>query len=231
MEKQRFKEWLIKNGYTENTSVSYSYAIDKISNNENYDVYTLSDLSDIEKLVEAYSTTGEHSEIGYEGKGTVRNGIKAYYKFKKDLDNDDGMLYELTDDEIADQFIYGFSYKGHIRKSIFEYSSVLFPNYKILNRQNKMFEYSNEESSVDILLENNDGNLLAVKIEPGVAGMNVFGELATHIGFLIEKHPEKKVSGLIIAGEIESSLKHASKITNMISLKTYKMNLELQDIS
>jgi hypothetical protein len=31
MAKEKFKTWLIRNDYAENTSTSYSYAIDKIS--------------------------------------------------------------------------------------------------------------------------------------------------------------------------------------------------------
>ena len=56
MEKEKFKTWLTKNGYAENTSTSYSYAIDKISKhlsgkrNEIIDVYKISDLSTIKKL-------------------------------------------------------------------------------------------------------------------------------------------------------------------------------------
>jgi len=229
MEKENFKEWLIQNGYTENTSVSYANAIGKISSNENIDVYTLNDLPTIEKLVKSYSTTGKHAVIGYEGSGAVRSAIKAFWAFKKDTDNDDE-LFKLTDFEIADQMIYGFSYKANLRKSILRDKSKLFPGFKLFRRNKEGFEYSIEESTIDILLENTDGDILAVKLEPGVADLDAFGELATHIGFLIERFPERRIKGSIIAGEIESGLKRASKVTSVISLKTYKMNLELEDV-
>lgn len=229
MEKEKFKEWLIQNGYTENTSVSYANAIGKVSGNENIDVYTLNDLPTIEKLVESYSTTGKHALIGYEGSGAVRSAIKAFCEFKKSAENDDES-FKLTDFEIADEIIYGFSYRANLRKSILRDKSKLFPGYKLFGKYNEGLEYSNEDGTVDILLENTDGDILAVKLETGVADLNVFGELATYIGFLIEKYPDRKIKGSIIAGEIPSSLQRASKVTSVISLKTYKMNLELEDV-
>lgn len=229
MEKNNFKKWLIKNGYTENTSVSYANAIGKISSNENVDVYTLNDLPAIENLVESYSTTGKHAIIGYEGSGSVRSAIKAFFEFKKVAENDDDGLFKLTDFEIADEILYGFSFKANLRKSILRDKSKLFPSYKLFGKYNEGLEYSNEDDTVDILLENTDGDILAVKLVAGVAGLDFFGELATYIGFLVERFPERSIKGCIIAGEIPLSLQRASAVTSVISLKTYKMNLELVD--
>lgn len=230
MTKENFKGWLINNGYTENTSVSYSNSIGRISENEEFDIYGLNDLKMIKELVEAYSTTGKFSEIGYEGRGTVRNAIKALYKYKKELFKNDGeSFFEYTDIEIADQIIHGFSYRGNLRKSIIEQIPQLFPDYKLLNRDSDSIDYTCDDSFVDLLLENNNGDLMAVKLEPGAACVDVLGELAIYFGFLMEKFPEKSIKGCIIAGEIMESLKHASKISDLISLKTYKMRLELED--
>lgn len=229
MQKEIFKEWLIQNGYTENTSVGYANAIGKISSNENIDVFTLNDLPTIEKLVESYSTTGRHELIGSEGSGAVRSAIRAFYEFKKDSENGDEP-FKLTDFEIADQIVYGFSFKANLRKSILRDKFKLFPGYKLFGTNNEGIEYSNEESTIDILLENTDGDILVVKLAAGVADLDFFGEVATYIGFLIEKFPERNIKGCIIAAEISSSLQRASKASSVISLKTYKMNLELEDV-
>lgn len=233
MIKEQFKEWLIDNDYTVNTSVSYANAIGRISENEGIDVYSLNDLLAIDRLVKLYDTDGEFAEIGYGGSGSVRCSMRAFYEFKKESHNkndDDNISYELTDDEMAEQIVHGYSYKGNLRKSILEDMPKLFPNYQLLSRNDRKYEYSNDDISIDILLVNNNGDLLAVKLEPGAAGVNAFGELATYIGFLTEKYPDKNIKGYIIAGEIEPELKLASKISNMISLKTYKMNLELEGV-
>ena len=94
MNKSSFKSWLLKQGYTENIANSYSYYVEKISEhlsekqNIPVDVFAISDLDVIRKLVENYSTSGIYADFGYKGHGTVRNAIKAYYHFRSDLNPD-----------------------------------------------------------------------------------------------------------------------------------------------
>ena len=237
MEKEKFKIWLIRNGYAENTSTSYSYAIDKISKhlsekrNENIDVYSINDLPTIKKLVESYSTVGNYSETGNEGRGTVRNAIKALYKFKE---NADDLSYELADeeienDEVTDLSITNFSYERDLKNSMVSQIAELFPEYKIFGNQNEGVEYLIEGKRIDILLEKADGELLAVELKSGVANFKVFGQLSMYLGLLMDRFPNKQIKGCIVAGEIDLTLKSATKTTNLISLKTYRMKLELQN--
>lgn len=237
MEKENFKIWLIKNGYSTNTSTSYSNSIDRISKhlsekrNENIDVYRINDLSTIKKLVESYSTVGNYSEIGNEGHGTVRNAIKALYKFKENSDN---LSYELAyeeieEEELTDLSITNFSYERDLRNSMVSQIAELFPEYKIFGNQNEGIEYLIEGKKIDILLEKSNGELLAVELKAGVANFKVFGQISMYLGLLMNRFPDKKIKGCIVAGGIDSTLKSAAITTNLISLKTYKMKLELQD--
>ena len=50
-----------------------------------------------------------------------------------------------------------------------------------------------------------------------------------YLGLLMDRFPDKKIKGCIVAGGIDLTLKSATKTTNLISLKTYKMKLELQE--
>ena len=237
MEKEKFKIWLIRNGYADNTSTSYSYAIDKISKhlsekrNEKIDVYSINDLPTIKKLVESYSIVGNYSETGNEGRGTVRNAIKAFYKFKE---NADDLSYELADeeienDEVTDLSITNFSYERDLKNSMVSQIAELFPEYKIFGNQNEGVEFLIEGKRIDILLEKSDGELLAVELKSGVANFKVFGQLSMYLGLLMDRFPEKQIKGCIVAGEIDLTLKSATRTTNLISLKTYRMKLELQD--
>ena len=80
------------------------------------------------------------------------------------------------------------------------------------------------------MLENNtDSLLLAIELKSGRADYRMFGQIAMYIGLLKKEFPQKNIKGIIIAGEIDSSLKNACAITNRISLKTYKMSLKLEE--
>jgi len=238
MEKERFKKWLIKNGYSENTTNSYSYAIDKISKhlsekrNENINVYSINELSTIKKLEGLYSTTGNYSQFEYEGKGTVRNAIKALRKHKENLGD---LTYEIgneTETELEAETIIetsnNFSYERDLKNSMVLQINELFPEYKIYGENNEGVEYLIEGKRIDILLEKNNGSsLLAVELKSGIANFKVFGQISMYLGFLLERFPNTEIKGCIVAGEIDNTLKSASKISDLIELKTYKMKLEL----
>lgn len=237
MSKEKFKTWLIRNGYAENTSTSYAYAIDKISKhlsekrNENIDVYKINDLPTIKKLVESYSIVGNYSEIGNEGRGTVRNAIKALYKFNENLDD---LSYEIADQDVEieeENYLSAtnFSYERDLKNSMVSQIAELFPDYKIYGSQNEGVEYLIEGKRIDILLEKPNGELLAVELKSGVANFKVFGQLSMYLGLLMDRFPERTIKGCIVAGEIDLTLKSATKTTDLISLKTYRMKLELQD--
>ena len=237
MKKQKFKTWLIKNGYADNTSTSYSYSIDRISKhlseikNEKINLYEINDLNFIKKLVESYSAIGNYSEIGNEGRGTVRNAIKKFYSFKENVND---LTYDLDDEEIenddvTDLSITNFNYERDLKNSMVSQISELFPEYKIYGKNNEGIEYLIDGKRIDILLEKNDGCLLAVELKSGVANFKVFGQVSMYLGLLMNRFPDKQIKGCIVAGEIDLTLKNATKTTNSISLKTYKMNLELQD--
>jgi len=237
MEKEKFKKWLIKNGYSENTTNSYSYAIDKISKhlsekrNEKIDVYSINDLSVLKKLEQLYSTTGNYSEFGYEGKGTVRNAIKAFRKYKENSEN---FTYEIgneteTELEVGEmnETNRNFSYERDLKNSMISQINELFPEYEIYGENNKGVEFLIEGKRIDILLEKNDGSLLAVELKSGIANFKVFGQISMYLGLLMERFPNKEIRGCIVAGEIDNTLKSATKTNNLVELKTYKMKLEL----
>jgi len=114
MIKEQFKEWLIDNDYTVNTSVSYANAIGRISENEDIDVYSLNDLLAIDRLVKLYDTDGEFAEIGYGGSGSVRCSIRAFYEFKKESYNkkdDENISSDLQDLSLKINYLQFFCRK------------------------------------------------------------------------------------------------------------------------
>ncbi|MCG8203222.1 hypothetical protein [Tenacibaculum finnmarkense] len=85
--KESFKKWLIKNNYSENTVNSYTSALNQISGdlsekmNSEINLYKIDNLSIIAKFSELYDKTGNFSEFGERGNGTVRNAIRRYFEF------------------------------------------------------------------------------------------------------------------------------------------------------
>ena len=56
-----------------------------------------------------------------------------------------------------------------------------------------------------------------------------FGQISMYLGLLKEEFPGKDIAGVIVAGSIDPSLKKACSITDMVTLKVYRMSLELED--
>jgi hypothetical protein len=123
-----------------------------------------------------------------------------------------------------------FAYEKDLQTALCAQISELFPEYKIYGNGSLGIEYSIGGRRIDVLLEHEEsGRLLAVELKSGVADYNVFGQISMYLGLLQEQCPDKEIAGVIVAGSIDSSLKQACAITDRITLKVYRMSLELED--
>lgn len=85
-------------------------------------------------------------------------------------------------------------------------------------------------TGIDVLLEDfSETELLAIELKAGRADFKVFGQISMYIGLLSKQFPNRRINGMIIAGSIDESLKNACSITDKISIKTYRMKLELEN--
>jgi len=231
-EKDRFKRWLLnEERKTENTSNSYSSSINKISKhlsgerNEKIEVYSVVDLSYLKTLVELYSTKGKYSEFGHKGNGTVRSAIKAFLRFKESSNDMEEKELETTE---ALGITKIFSYERDLRTAMISQIAELFPEYKIFGGNDEGIDCLIEGERIDLLLEKSDEGLLAVEFKPGLANYEIFGRISMRLGLLMEKFPDREIRGCIVAGEIDQTLKSATKTTDIVSLMTYTMKLELK---
>ena len=250
MEAEKFKNWLEFNGKPRNTIQNRISNCRNVENHEgDLDQHFIKDygLSLLEKL--SYSTSDERNNSPAKHKipidGNMRNGsatlkqaVNLYMSFRKDngIDfkehhNNISTENELSNDEDFDYIenSNNFSYEKDLKTSMVSQISELFPEYKIYGKNNEGIEYIIEGKRIDILLEKNDGSLFAIELKSGTANYKVFGQLSMYLGLLMDKFPEKEIRGLIVAGEIDNTLKSATKTTGLIELKTYKMKLELQN--
>jgi hypothetical protein len=119
-----------------------------------------------------------------------------------------------------------FSYERDLQKSLVQQIDKLFPEYDSYDEQ-----YSIESKKIDILLQKKEGNkVTAIELKAGLASREVFGQISSYLGMLMDKFPEKEIKGIIIAGKIDNSLKKACKTNPNIKVMEYNMQITLRDV-
>jgi len=235
MENQ-FREWLKERGNT-GAANSYPKAINKISKHYSEETNTQTDLYHIEnqhlisEIAHDYSQSGRFSDFGYKQHSLFRAAIARYSEFFVNHLNNNALLdvESPESEEIADVCSSNFAYEKDLQTTLCAQISELFPEYQIYGGLRGV-EYSIGGKRIDVLLEHhNNGSLLAVELKSGLADYKVFGQISMYLGLLKEEFPNKEIKGVIVAGAIDQSLKMACLITNLISLKVYRMTLELED--
>lgn len=126
--------------------------------------------------------------------------------------------------------VNNFAYEKDLQTALYSHISELFPRYRIFGGLGIGVEYSIGGRRIDVLLEHEENeSLMVVELKSGEADFKVFGQISMYIGLLKMQFPERNISGVIVAGSIDESLVQACEITDKISLKTYRMSIELED--
>lgn len=249
MNVKRFKLWLEFNGKPRNTIQNRISNCRNVESNEgDLDQHYANDygLSILDKL--SYSVEDERTNLVPKhniiingnirtGSSTLKQAVTLYMNFKKDnsIDFEEYCKNSLDENQFVHEedlesieYINNFSYENDLKNAMIYQISEFFPGYKIFGN-NEGVEYQIEGRRIDILLEKNDGSLLVVELKAGIANYKVIGQILMYIGLLTEKFPEREIQGCIIAGEIDKTLRNASKTVENVSLKSYKMKLELKN--
>jgi hypothetical protein len=134
------------------------------------------------------------------------------------------------EENLVPQVSQNFVYETDLQNSLVRQAEELFPGYKIYGDNLEGIEYPIEGKRIDLLLESKtEDKLLAIELKANVADFKVFGQISMYLSLLETQFPDKKIDGIIIAGEIDNTLKIASRRDKSIKLKSYKMSLELVD--
>jgi RecB family endonuclease NucS len=233
-----FKNWLLKRG-NNSAANSYPKAIHLISKHYSkktgtpIDIYKITDQSKISALAHDYSQSGKFSDFGYEQHGRFRAAMKRYSDFfvqsRGEVQSEE--YIDLSDNEKGIvESTNNFAYEKDLQTALCSQITELFPGYKIYGGLSIGVEYSIGGRRIDALLEHeNEENLLVVELKSGVADFKVFGQISMYMGLLQRQFPEKNISGVIVAGSIDESLVPACETSERISLKTYRMSIELED--
>ena len=150
-----------------------------------------------------------------------------------DIIDNDNFVIEQNDENIEDIEIRNhFTYENDLQKSLISQTEKLFPDYKIFGSDGEGEQYVIGGKRIDLLLEHKTNNeLLVIELKAGNADFKVFGQISMYLGLLMEKYADRKITGIIIAGDIDNSLIKASLTNKDIKLMTYKMELSLNKIT
>ena len=153
----------------------------------------------------------------------------------KNIDNKEDIQNGLFNEEISTNIheYNNFTYERDLQNSLITQAENLFPGYKIFGNYDGV-EYSIEGKRIDLLLENKSENkLIAIELKAGETDYKTFGQLSMYLGLLQKQFPnipKENINGIIIAGEIDKTLKDACLITDKIKLMEYSMKISLEEI-
>jgi len=247
---QQFYKWLIRRGYSETGAAKgYSRAINLVSKHyseqtgSHFDVYSITDQNIISQIAYDCSKSGKYSEFGDLQHGRFRAATARYSEFfvlgnevsspnqsdeiVQDVSNND----DSQDENELNLPQSNFAYERDLQTTVCAQISELFPGYKIWGESSQGVEYSVGKRRIDVLLEHiESGDLLVVELKSGFADFKVFGQISMYVGLIQKQFLNKTISGVIIAGSIDESLRQACEITDKIALKVYRMSVELEDV-
>lgn len=232
---QAFRNWLVQQGKA-GAAKSYPQAINRISANlfkatgHKTDIYAINDQVLLSQIAHDYSKSGKSSQFGNEHHGLYRAAIARYAEFFVQHDQPEKTQPAQEDVELSIPIDTNFAYEKDLQTSVCAQISELFPGYGIFGGNSVGIEYAIAGKRIDILLEKKGcSDLLVVELKSGTADYKVFGQISMYIGLLLEQFPSRIVSGIIVAGAIDPSLKHACATMDRVSLKVYRMSVELDD--
>lgn len=241
-----FENWMRRNGRADGTINSYVSSLNGISRHysattrDDINVFDLEteDLELLRQIVSAYNRGGRYANIGDRGHGAYRASINMYLNYVVNNIADEPYngenIVEIgnggeENEEIEE--LNNFTYESDLQYALEQQAEELFPGYKIFGENNEGIQYNINGRRIDLLLEHKTENkLLVVELKAGLADFKVFGQISMYIGPLMREYPDKDISGVIIAGEIDESLKYACLTSNKITLKKYQMKITLEEI-
>lgn len=234
---EEFYNWLIAIGRTPNTAYSYTNAINRISTHYSnnigrvINIYQIENQTEISEIARKYRLDGIYADEGNTGNGTWRNAIARYAEFFiQRANNGDQQIGNNIEENTEEQQI-NFAYERDLQRTLCAQIPELFPDYNIYGVNNQGIEYVIEGRRIDVLLEHSQNqNLLVVELKSGESGYEAFGQISMYMGLLKNAFPQKDITGVIIAGSINQGLQHACNTTDRITLKVYRMQLELEDV-
>lgn len=88
-----------------------------------------------------------------------------------------------------------------------------------------------DSGRIDLVVETEEEQIWAVELKIGIAGRDAVAQIASYLGALQEEHPDRKVSGLLIAADFDTPARRAHKVVRGIALKRFNVLFSLEDVA
>lgn len=82
---QAFKDWMVAGGKSTNTASNYMSGVNAVSNHCGRDVFAITDVTELERLHQAYGSKGEYASIGAGNSAIVLNGLRQWLFYQRYL--------------------------------------------------------------------------------------------------------------------------------------------------
>jgi len=93
-------------------------------------------------------------------------------------------------------------------------------------------EYQTDAGRIDILADDNEGQLVVIEIKAGKAMDNAVGQILGYIGYLSSNQKnQKNIRGILVASSFDDRVVYASKGLPNIKLVRYKLSFSFNEIT
>jgi len=91
-------------------------------------------------------------------------------------------------------------------------------------------ERSVDSGFIDILAEDDDGNLVVLELKRGLAKRESIGQILGYMGDLKNEEPETEVRGILIAADFDKSCRSTVAIVPSLELLRYRFDFKFEKI-
>jgi len=232
MRKKDFREYLQRTGYLIN-GVRKDYTSNAIN-------YRLAKCAKVERELSCELDTefsrDQMESILNQLAGNVKASVKHYKNFcsqsKPETQNAEYNISEIEEDlsgEVADDlYDIAFELEEQLRDFIASNIEKIPCNGMRLKLYKEGTEVQTEAGRIDILAENENGDLVVFELKRGRSPDHVIGQLTRYMGWIKENIAhDKTVHGIIVAKSISKNLHYAKTAIPNVSLLEYEVNFKL----
>ncbi|MCA0905933.1 endonuclease NucS [Ruegeria marisrubri] len=240
--KAQYRDWLIAEGYAENTCVAQIHRVQKVeahygSLDEAFDLGKLEDV--LASL--SYSTSDERSDKENPSRipinGNLRNGLQSYKnavqryaRFLREIQAGSSLTaanerLETTGQTKPER--QRFTLERDMQTAIRQKISLLDTGFEIVDDG---AERAVASGFIDILCRGADGSLVVVELKAGKTDSKVVAQTLGYMGDLVEEG-EEAVRGIIVAHEFDRRTISASKAVPNLTLVRYSVSFAFEALS